>query len=168
MGGTIVCGVREPLAGRSAAELARAVGARLGLRLVLVHVVDGVLQGTEDSLTARQRHSGGEKALDAIAREIGNGTEKRVVFGARAEALAKVAAEEGADLIVLGSRPARFGSRRLRCTLARELEAETPVPVVVAPPATRKRSTHRLSVAADASAGEKTQGSRAGTIRFAR
>jgi nucleotide-binding universal stress UspA family protein len=151
MGGTIVCGVRESSDGHSAAELARALGARLGLRLVLVHVVDGVPQGTEESLTARQRHSGGEKTLDVIAREIGNGTEKRVVFGARADALAHVAAEEGADLIVLGSRHARFGSR-LRCTLARELEAETPVPVVVAPPATRKRSTHRLSVAAAASA----------------
>jgi nucleotide-binding universal stress UspA family protein len=114
--------------------------------VVLVHVVDGVPQGTEESLTARQRHTGGERTLDLIAREIGNGTETRVVFGARADALAQVAAEEGADLIVLGSRPARFGGR-LRCTLARELEAETPVPVLVAPPATRQRSAHRLSVA---------------------
>jgi nucleotide-binding universal stress UspA family protein len=148
MGGTIVCGVRESSDGRGAAELARALGSRLGLRLVLVHVVDGVPQGTEESLTARQRHSGGEKTLDVIARDIGNGTEKRVVFGTRAGALAQVAAEEGADLIVLGSRPAGLASRKLRCTLARELEAETPIPVVVAPPATRKRSTHRLSVVA--------------------
>jgi hypothetical protein len=51
-------------------------------------------------------------------------------------------------LIVLGSRATGFGSRKLRCTLARELEATTPVPVLVAPPSTRKRSDNRLSLAA--------------------
>ena len=139
--GTIVCGVAESPEGRSAVELARALGARLGLRLVLVHVVDGVHPGTEDSVTARQRQTGAERMLTAI----GNGTEKRVMLGERANALARVAAEEGADLIVLGSRPAGLGNRKLRCTLARELEAETPVPVLVAPPATRRRSDRRLS-----------------------
>jgi nucleotide-binding universal stress UspA family protein len=143
-GGTIVCGVTESADGRDAAELAHALGARLDLRLVLVHVVDGVPPGSGESLTARQRQAGAERALDTIAREIGNGTEKRVLLGERAEGLAQVAAEEGADLIVLGSRSTGLGSRKLRCTLARELEAATPVPVVVAPPTTRKRSDHRL------------------------
>jgi len=148
-GGTIVCGVTESTDGRSAAQLARALGARLGLRLVLVHVVDGVPPGTHESLTARQRRSGGEHLLNAIAHDVGNGTEKRLVLGDRADALAQVAAEEGADLIVVGSRPTGLGKRKLRCTLARELEAVTPVPVLVAPPTTRKRSDHRLSVAAN-------------------
>jgi len=143
-GGTIVCGVTESADGRDAAELAHALGARLDLRLVLVHVVDGVPPGSDESLTARQRQAGAERTLDTIAREIGNGTEKRVLLGERAEGLAQVAAEEGADLIVLGSRSTGLGSRKLRCTLARELEAATPVPVVVAPPTTRKRSDHRL------------------------
>jgi nucleotide-binding universal stress UspA family protein len=150
MGGTIVCGVTDAADGQSAAELARALGARLGLRLVLVHVIDGVPPGTDDSLTARQRQNGAEQILSGIARELGNGTEKRVVVGDRAEALAQVAAEEGADLVILGSRSAGLANRKLRCTLARELEAATPVPVLVAPPATRKRSDQRLSVAAGA------------------
>jgi nucleotide-binding universal stress UspA family protein len=157
MGGTIVCGVTESPDGRSAAELARALGVRLGLRLVLVYVIDGVPPGTEDSLTARQRQTGAERTLDALAREIGNGTEKRAVRGGRAEALARVAAEEGADLIVLGSRATGLGSRKLRCSLARELEATTPVPVLVAPPSTRKRSDHRLSVATGAGTRERAQ-----------
>lgn len=152
MRGTIVCGVTESPDGRSAAELARALGQRLGLRLVLVHVVDGVPAGTHESLTARQRQSGADRTLDQIAREIGIATEKRVVLGDRADALAQVAAEEGADMIVLGSRTTGLTSRKLRCTLARELEATTSVPVVVAPPSTRKRSDHRLSVAARAGA----------------
>jgi len=151
MGGTIVCGVTGSPDGRSAAELAHALGARLGLRLVLVHIVDGVPPGTQESLTARQRQTGAENILNTIAREIGNGAERRMVLGGRAEALAQVAAEEGADLIVLGSRSAGLGSRKLRCTLARELEAATPVPVLVAPPSTRKRSAHRLALAGEAS-----------------
>jgi nucleotide-binding universal stress UspA family protein len=146
MSGTIVCGVTESPDGRSAADLAHALAMRLGLRVVLVHVVDGVPAGAGESLTTRQRQTGAERKLDEIAREIGNGAERRVELGPRADTLAQVAAEEGADLIVLGSRATGLGSRKLRCTLARELEATTPVPVLVAPPSTRKRSDHRLSV----------------------
>jgi nucleotide-binding universal stress UspA family protein len=69
------------------------------------------------------------------------------MVGNRADALARVAAEEGADLIVIGSRATGLGNRKLRCTLARDLEAATAVPVVVAPPTTRKRTDHRLAVA---------------------
>ena len=145
--GTVVCGVSETPDGRSAAELAGALGRRLGLRLVLAHVLDGVPPGTHESLTARQRHAGAERTLDEIARGIGDGVEKRIMLGNRAEALAQVAAEEGADLVVIGSRPAGFGNRRIRSTLALELEAATPVPVVVAPPATRKRTERRLALA---------------------
>ncbi len=152
MSGTIVCGVTESPDGRSAAELAAALGQRLALRLVLVYVIDGVPTGTHESLTARQRQSGAERTLNAVANEVGNEAERRVVMGDRAEALAQVAAEEGADLVVLGSRSTGLGGRRLRSTLARELEATTPVPVLIAPPSTRKRSEHRLSVAAGASA----------------
>ena len=148
MGGTLVCGVTETPDGRSAAGLAHALGARLGLRLVLVHVLDGVPAGTHESLTARQRQSGAERILSEIAEEIGDGTERRVLVGNRAEVLAQVAAEEGADLIVIGSRSAGLGNRKLRCTLARDLEAATQVPVVVAPPTTRRRSDHRLAVEA--------------------
>jgi len=128
MGGTIVCDVTDPLAGRSAADFAAALAARLGLRVVLVHV------GNE-----------AERRLEAVARGVEHETETRVAAGDHAEALARVAAEEGADLVVVGARPAGLGGRNLRWTLARELEAATPVPVVVAPPSTRKRSDRRLS-----------------------
>jgi nucleotide-binding universal stress UspA family protein len=149
-GGTIVCGVSETPDGRGAADLAGALSARLGLRLVLVSVVDGLPAGGQDSLTARQRQSGAERTLRELALKLGEGAETRVVHGPRAEALAQVAAEEGADAIVVGSRPTGLGNRKLRSTLARELEAVTPVPVLVAPPATRKRSERRLAVAAGA------------------
>jgi nucleotide-binding universal stress UspA family protein len=153
MGGTVVCGVTGTPDGRSAADLAHALVTRLGLRLVLVQVVEGIPFGARDSLSARQRHTGAEQILNEIALAIGPETETRIMLGNRADALAEVAAEEGADLIVIGSRPAGIGSRRLRCALARELEAATCIPVVVAPPATRKRSDHRLTVAMGAATG---------------
>jgi nucleotide-binding universal stress UspA family protein len=153
MGGTVVCGVTGTPDGQSAADLAHALGTRLGLRLVLVHVVEGVLLSAHDSLTGRQRQAAAEQILNEIAVEIGDGTEKRIMLGTPADALAQVAAEEGADLIVIGSRPARLGNGKLRCTLARELEAATPIPVVLAPPTTRKRSDHRLAAATGAATG---------------
>jgi nucleotide-binding universal stress UspA family protein len=129
MGGTIVCGVTRSAAGRDAADLAAALAARLQLRLVLVHVSRN---GDEDP------------------GPVPGNEEVRVVAGDRAEALAQVAAEEGADLIVIGSRAGGLGRRLLRSGLARELEAATPVPVVVAPPSSRARSGHRLALALEA------------------
>lgn len=150
MGGTIVCGVTESAEGTEAAGLAGAIGARLGLRLVLVSVVEGTSRAAPDAVTARLRRNGAAERLAEIASRIGTGIETRVVHGRPAEALAQVAAEEGADLIVVGSRPAGLGAGKLRSALARELEAVTPVPVLVAPPSTRRRTVSRLAVAAGA------------------
>jgi hypothetical protein len=126
MGGTIVCGVTGTAAARDARGLAAALAARLGLRLVLVHV-----------------------SCDGEPGPVGAAMpgEVRVVQGIPAQALAEVADEEGADLIVLGSRAAGFGRRLLRSGLATELEAATHIPVLVAPPSTRARSGHRLTLA---------------------
>jgi nucleotide-binding universal stress UspA family protein len=128
MGGTVVCDVTDAPAGRSAAEFATALGARLGLRVVLVCV-----------------GSDAARRLDALAGQLALHTETRVAFGDHAEALARVAAEEGADVIIVGARPTGIRGRSLRWSLARELEAATPIPVLVAPPATRRRSNRRLA-----------------------
>ena len=147
MSGTIVADVTDNPAGHNAAEFAGALGARLDLRLVLVYVLSGMPDGAEESLSARQLQRGARQTLDEVAREIGHDAEIRLVVGDHAEAVARVAAEEGADLVVVGGRPAGLGRRNLRWTLARQLEAATPVPVLVAPPSTRRRSDRRLAVA---------------------
>jgi nucleotide-binding universal stress UspA family protein len=134
MGGTIVCGVTGTAAARDAAELAAALAARLGLRLVRVHVARGDAPAAMDE-------------------------DVRVVQGSPAQALAAVAGEEGADLIVLGSRAAGLGRRLLRSGLAAELEAATQVPVLVAPPSTRTRSGHRLALAVGVG-GRESSGAR--------
>jgi len=145
MAGTILCGVTDAPEGRDAARLADALSAQLGLRLVLAHVVDGIPVGAEESLTALQGRKGGERLLTAITGELrpDQEPELRLAHGDPAERLAQFAAEEGADLIVVGSRPQGLLGRKLRCTLARELEAATPVPVLIAPPQTRKRNDRR-------------------------
>ena len=135
MHGTIVCGVVDAPEGRAAAQLGAALAARLGLRLVLVHVASG-----EEP----------PPALHAIAPD--QDVELRVVAGNRVDAIAQVAADEGADVILLGSRARGARGRQLRCTLAGELEAAQDVPVLIAPPATRRRSGRRLALA-DAAAG---------------
>jgi nucleotide-binding universal stress UspA family protein len=132
MYGTIVCGITEAPEARAAAQLAAALAGRLGLRVVLVHV---------------SIPHGAEPALGELASELGGHVEARVVSGNRADGLASVAADEGADAIVLGSRPRGARGRRLCCALARELEAITDVPVLIAPPATRERSARRLALA---------------------
>ena len=135
MHGTIVCGVVDAPEGRAAAQLGAALAARLGLRLVLVHVANAERP---------------PPALKAIAPD--QDVELRVVGGNRVDAIAQVAADEGADVILLGSRARGSRGRQLRCTLAGELEAAQAVPVLIAPPATRRRSRRRLALA-DAVAG---------------
>lgn len=148
LGGTIVCGVGDGAAADDVADLGAALAARLRHRLVLVHVVDDVPAAALESVTGRQRQAGAARMLAALAREVRSGAETRLVLGRTAgHALATVAAEEGADLIVVGSRAAGFRGRALRSATARELESETPLPVLVAPPATRKRGHSRLGIA---------------------
>jgi nucleotide-binding universal stress UspA family protein len=135
MRGTIVCGVADGAEGRAAVQLAGALAARLGLRLVLVHIV------------TEQQSRAFDETLEAFARELCDEVEVRVVRGNRVDGLAQAAADEGADAIVLGSRPRGARGRQLRCTLARQLEAAQSVPVLIAPPATRERNGRRLSLA---------------------
>ena len=147
MAGTIVCGVTDSPEGRSAAQLARALSERLDLRLVFVHALTG--RPRNSTSLSKQLKMNAHRAVEKITGEAGvpGGPEIRIEFGDCAELLAQVAAEEGADLIVLGAREGGFRRGHLRCSLARELEAATPVPVMIAPPQTRKRSGRRLSFA---------------------
>jgi nucleotide-binding universal stress UspA family protein len=59
--------------------------------------------------------------------------------------LAEIAAEEGADLIVIGAPVPRLRPLRARPTLAGELDSATTCPVLLAPRQTRRRSERRLA-----------------------
>jgi nucleotide-binding universal stress UspA family protein len=143
MRGTIVCGVNESEGGRGALELAAELSDRLGLRLVVAHVADGIppVGGDntgDESVTTRANREGAARLVARLAAEHGvaSSAEQRSAVGDPAALLGQIAAEEAADMIVIGSRARARPWRGLESRLARQLETETPVPVLIALPRT--------------------------------
>jgi nucleotide-binding universal stress UspA family protein len=146
--GTIVCGVTDTDEGRQAVATAVGVSERLGLRLVLAYVTDGIgsLNGAVDgaeSVTMKLDREGAERVLERLATEYGvaERAERRVAAGDAGSLLGRIAAEEAADLIVVGARARGRLRRGLESRLADELETETPVPVLIAPHRPRRART---------------------------
>ena len=144
--GTIVCGVSDSDEGHAALELAVELSERLGLRLVLAHVAEGLVAldcdgDDNESVTMKANRRGGELFLGRLAREYGVGetAECRVAVGEPALWVGRIAAEEAADVIVVGSRARRWPTRGLESKLAERLESETSVPILIAPPANGRR-----------------------------
>jgi nucleotide-binding universal stress UspA family protein len=141
MRGTLVCAVTDREESADALALSAELSERLGLRLVLVHAVDGIdaFAGGDgsESLTMKQSRQGAERRLAKLADEHGvrDRAEKRVAVGEPVALLGQIAADEAADVIVVGAR-ARGWRKRLESRLANELENETRVPVLIAAPRT--------------------------------
>src|SRR5438552_147493 len=145
MQGTIVCGVTDTDEGRQALATAVELTERLGLRLVLAHVAEGIgpLNGDGDggeSVTMKGGREGAARLLARLAAEyaVTDRAERRVAVGDAPSLLGQIAAEEAADLIVVGARTRGRLRRGLESRLADELETETPVPVLIAPPRLRQ------------------------------
>ena len=87
--------------------------------------------------------AGAEQRLAQLADEHGieQTAERRVAVGDSAALLGRIASEEAADVIVVGARKRGWGRRGLESRLAEELETETPVPVLIAPPRTGARGS---------------------------
>jgi nucleotide-binding universal stress UspA family protein len=143
MRGTIVCGVTDSEAGRGALSAAAELSERLGLRLVLVHVADGIgpldVKGeVSERVSTRANNKGAAQLVARLAAEHGvaGSAERRSAVGDAAALLGQIAAEEAADLIVVGSRARGRLRRGLESGLVRQLETTTPVPVLIAPPRT--------------------------------
>ena len=142
MRGTLVCAVTDGDETDDALALGAELSERLGLRLVLAHAVDGIdaIGNGDDgeSVTTKASRRGAERRLAQVADQHGvaDRAERRVAVGEPAVLLGQIAAEEAADMIVVGAR-ARGWRRRLDSRLAGELETETPVPVLIAPPRAR-------------------------------
>jgi nucleotide-binding universal stress UspA family protein len=145
MRGTIVCGVTDTDEGRQALATAVEVGERLGLRLVLAHVVEGTVASNghvdgDESVTMKGDREGAARLLTRLATEynVPERAECRVAVGDAGSLLGQIAAEEAADLIVVGARTRGRLRRGLESRLADELETETPVPILIAPPRPRR------------------------------
>ena len=144
MRGTILGGVNDSAAARSALELAAELSDRLGLRLVLAHVADGFGPAGGDgngdeSVTARANREGAARLVARLAAELGRTghVEQRSAVGDPAMLLGQIAAEEAADVIVIGSRGRGRLRRGVASKLARQL-AEARVPVLIALPRTSR------------------------------
>jgi nucleotide-binding universal stress UspA family protein len=145
MRGTVVCVVNDTDEGRNAIEATVELSQRLGLRLVLAHVAEGTASTDRsddgaESVTMRGSREGAARLLARLAVEYGAGdiTERRSAVGDPAAFVGQIAAEEAADLIVVGARMRGRLRRRLESGLADELEAETSVPILIAPPRARR------------------------------
>jgi nucleotide-binding universal stress UspA family protein len=134
--GTIVCAVDATPEAEIAAGAAVRLAARLDLRLVLAHVVEALEpEEAADGHGAAARRAAAEarRLLAHVAAAAGAGeADVRVEFGDRAERLAEIAAEEAAELVVLGERRQRLLSR-VGYALASVLAASAACPVVVVP-----------------------------------
>jgi nucleotide-binding universal stress UspA family protein len=150
MNGTVVCALTDGAENEDAVAQAAEVSERLGLRLVLAHVTDGIGSlgnGDDESVTMKGDHKAAEALLEELARDhdVGESAERRVALGDPATRLGQIASEEAADVIVVGARTRGWGRRGLESRLAQELESETPVPVLIAPPRTRPRRRQTAS-----------------------
>ena len=154
MRGTMICGVTDAEEGRDALKMAVELSERLGLRLVLAHVAEGIsrLDGDGDddddddddedeSVTMKANREGAARLVAELAAEngLGESVERRWAVGDPGELLGQIAAEEAADLIVVGARSRGRLRRGLESRLADQLERETPLPVLIAPPPARAR-----------------------------
>ena len=136
--GTIICTVDDAEGVDAAVQVARRLAERFGARILYVSVAEGfgVAPGAEndESQSTRQAQTRAKRRQERLVAERDLAWEEhRVAAGDPAEAVAMIAAEEAADLIVLGARRGLLG-RTFRSALASELAATAPCPVVVAPP----------------------------------
>ena len=148
MRGTLVCGVVDREDGRGALDVAVEVSERLGLRLVLAHAGGGfdpiAADGQDaESVSTQADREGGERLLARLVAEYGlaDRAERRVRTGDAATVIGQIAAEEAADLIVVGSQARGRLRRGFQSRLAERLGSETPVPVLIALPADRRTGT---------------------------
>jgi nucleotide-binding universal stress UspA family protein len=144
MRGTLVCGLTDREDAVGTVELAVELSQRLGMRLVLAHVAEGFAPrangvDVEESVTMKGDRVGAERLLCRLAAEHGvaETAQRRIAVGQPAPLLSQIAAEEAADLILVGSRQRGWPRRGLESRLAAQLETETPVPILIAPPRTR-------------------------------
>jgi len=135
---SLVCGIDGSPGSERAARLAQALGGALGLRLVFAHAYRPVATSRahqeilEDlpMLLEREREAG-EALVGRATAQLGG--EGRAVLGEAVEGLESVARQEGAELVVVGSRGRGAAGAALLGSTSAALAGSAPWPVVVLP-----------------------------------
>lgn len=141
--GSILCGVDGSENARAALLVAVQLSGQLGLRLVVAHVVPAAVPTSRFGLAGRPPElpavdaelAAGERLLEQVVGEAGlAGVERRVVYGFPADRLADLADEEGAELVVVGSRGRGALKAAFLGSVSTELIGVARRPVLVVPP----------------------------------
>jgi nucleotide-binding universal stress UspA family protein len=137
---TIVCAVDESPGAAEAIAVAAGLSTGLGLRLVLAHVVDGYRRANGVDMGGVQAHRRGQRLLERVARTHGleSAADRRAEVGDRASELSRIAGEEAAVVIVVGSRGRNWRGRARLSRLSAELRSTAPCSVVIVPPRPRR------------------------------
>jgi nucleotide-binding universal stress UspA family protein len=137
--GTIICGVTDTAGTEAAIEVAVDLSVRLDVRLILVAVGDGIVDAAGQPLESVTTHAAREGARRVLQRILSKRpapleVECRLEIGEAAIALSRIAREEHADLLLVGSSRSRFLRGRIQAGAIDALRTASPCPVVVVPP----------------------------------
>jgi nucleotide-binding universal stress UspA family protein len=137
---TILCAVDESPGAAEAIAVAAVLSEGLGLRLVLAHVVDGYRRTNNGADMGGEAYRVGQRLLERVARthSLESAADRRAEVGDRASELSRIAGEEAAVVIVVGSRGRDRRGRGRLSRLSAEIRSTAPCPVVVVPPQRRR------------------------------
>jgi nucleotide-binding universal stress UspA family protein len=130
MAETIVCGLDTSDAADPVADTARWLANRLQARLVLVHVVEEPMAEAEELVTSFRVRLG-----------LGARDDVRLLEGSPQDRLREAVDEDGADLLVVGSRGRGALQSAVFGSVSRSLVTSARCPVVVVPPGLPDRSS---------------------------
>ena len=149
MSRSIVCGVDGSPDSNAAVIVAARMAEQLGARLILAHVAEPVLTYAhavpfgglsmagplaEDELMAAQEESGARMLEEAAGVAGLSDAVHRVTVGLPAEQLAEIADEEGAELVVVGSRGRGAFKAAFLGSVSSSLVGIARCPVLIVPP----------------------------------
>jgi nucleotide-binding universal stress UspA family protein len=148
MAGSIVCCVDDSREARAAVRVARDLGQRLALDLVLLHVAPPVTEpgvstapGGAERLAEAEREDA-DALLQTIMREAGlpPDVELRVEIGDPARGVLAVCEQEQPELVVLGSHGRGGIQATLLGSVSTHVAAKAPCIVVIVPPGAAEKS----------------------------
>ena len=140
MAGCVICGVDDSSGARGAARVADRLARDLGARLMLVHgapIAPPVMYGVPFDNEAFQRQAmedAGKLLNDVAASCAVDDVSCRTELGSPIEVLTRVLEQEDADFLVVGTRGRGAMRSVLLGSVAHEMLAVSPCPVIVVSP----------------------------------